>query len=352
MNDRYGPDWGENPFSLAVAPHDATLCYGTDFGRTIKTANGGKTWEAAYSKKLPDGSWTTIGIEVTTCYNIDFDPFDENHLFIALTDIGLMESKNGGQGWLSATHNNGVPQKWKNDTYWVQFDPDVKGRIWAVMSGIHDLPLPKMFRDGISHYTGGVVRSDDAGKTWQPVSESIGEGAMTHILMDPTSNKDARTLYVSVFGKGVYKSTDGGMSWEQKNNGIEGDEPFAWRIQRHSVPLRKTQINYVRMKVFLICCFFDVTTLHAQQLETGRITDVADGTPIPDATIIIANRSNETTIYGRSHFFELSPQDERQKNRWAKKRQSVYAVSLTRFLRALYHEQFRIINANRPLRIA
>ena len=233
LNDRFGPSWGENPFSLAVSPADANVCYGTDFGRTIKTANGGKTWEPVYSKQLPDGSWTTRGMEVTTGYNIIFDPFDKDHIFIALTDIGLQESKNGGKGWNSATFNNGIPQRWYNSTYWLVFDPEVKGRIWATMTGVHDLPRPKMFRNGgVGRYVGGVVLSNDGGATWEPVSESIGEAAVTHILLDPKSKKDSRTLYASVFGKGVYKSTDGGLTWVQKNKGIEGEEPFAWRIER------------------------------------------------------------------------------------------------------------------------
>jgi hypothetical protein len=50
-------------------------------------------------------------------------------------------------------------------------------------------------------------------------------------------------------------------------------------------------------------------------------------------------RDESTTIYGLPHFTELKPQDERQKNRWARKRKSVYDVSLTRFLRALYRDQ-------------
>ena len=56
--------------------------------------------------------------------------------------------------------------------------------------------------------------------------------AFTHILIDPSSNKNSRTLYACVFGKGVYKSLDGGKTWQQKNKGIEGKEPFAWRIVR------------------------------------------------------------------------------------------------------------------------
>jgi photosystem II stability/assembly factor-like uncharacterized protein len=101
------------------------------------------------------------------------------------------------------------------------------------MSDTHDLPRPKMFRrNGISGYSGGVLLTNDDGKTWKPVSASIGETAAVHVLFDPASDKNARTLYVCAFGKGVYKSTDGGASWEQKNKGIEGAEPFAWRLER------------------------------------------------------------------------------------------------------------------------
>jgi photosystem II stability/assembly factor-like uncharacterized protein len=231
INERFGPTWGENPFSIGVSPTDANICYATDFGRAIKSSNGGKSWEQVYTRKKEGGGWISRGLEVTTSYAVVFDPFDQNHVFIANTDIGLMQSKDGGESWLSATQNNGVPTAWANSTYWLEFDPKVKGRMWAVMSGIHDLPRPKMWRkSGTKDYQGGVLQSEDAGKTWKPISQNIGEGAMTHILMDPASNPESRTLYVSVFGKGVYKSSDGGKTWKQKNQGIEGNDPFAWRM--------------------------------------------------------------------------------------------------------------------------
>jgi photosystem II stability/assembly factor-like uncharacterized protein len=58
----------------------------------------------------------------------------------------------------------------------------------------------------------------------------MGETAATHILLDPKSPPSARTLYVCGFGKGVFKSTDGGRHWVLKNKGLEGSEPFAWRL--------------------------------------------------------------------------------------------------------------------------
>ena len=260
LSNNLGVTWGGRTLSLAVAATDPDVCYRTDMGRTIKTRNGGKSWEPAYTKQLPDGTWASRGIEVTTGYNIAFDPFDENHLFVALTDIGLQESKNGGKGWITASAlNNGVPRNWRNTTYWVTFDPEVKGRIWTVMARNHDLPRPKMFRNGgVADYQGGITLSNDGGATWDVVSGSIGESAMTHILMDPKSNKNARTLYACSFGKGVYKSTDGGLTWVLKNNGIEGDEPFAFRIERRERD----------GALFLIV---------SRKSEDGRIGDAGDG---------------------------------------------------------------------------
>ncbi len=186
IDERFGPTWGENPFSIAVSPSNPDICYTTDFGRTIKTADGGKTWEQLYTNRKEGAGWISRGLEVTTGYTIVSDPFDIKHMFIANTDIGLMESNDGGESWMSATVNNGIPRKWINSTYWLTFDPEVKGKGWAVMSDVHDLPRPKMWRRrGIEGYEGGILATEDAGKTWKPVSSDIGEAAITHILIDP-----------------------------------------------------------------------------------------------------------------------------------------------------------------------
>jgi len=87
-------------------------------------------------------------------------------------------------------------------------------------------------RSGTGKFNGGIVLTEDGGKSWKAVSADIGEAPVTHLLIDETSNAGSRTLYACAFGKGVYKSVDGGKSWQQKNNGIAGREPFAWRITR------------------------------------------------------------------------------------------------------------------------
>jgi photosystem II stability/assembly factor-like uncharacterized protein len=232
ISARFGPGWSENPLMLGVADQDPNLALGTDLGRTLKTSDGGSNWTAVYSRRTPDG-WTSTGLDVTTNYGVFWDPFDSKRQFIAYTDIGLFRSEDGGQSWQSSTA--GVPRDWLNTTYWMVFDPKVRGRVWSVNSWTHDLPRPKMWRNRKQlNYRGGVCRSDDGGKTWNKSNNGMDETAPTHILLDESSPIDARVLYVAAMGKGVYKSVDGGKSWVLKNNGITQAEPFAWRLAMDS----------------------------------------------------------------------------------------------------------------------
>ena len=216
----FDTEWVGNPIGLAVAPRTPDVVYATDYGRALRTLDGGKSWEAVYSTRTPDGGWTTNGLDVTTSYGVHFDPFDPRHMFIGYTDVGLFASDNGGASWYSATRV-GVPGSWVNTTYWMEFDPTVRGRMWAVMSGVHDLPRPKMWRSRSPlTYDGGVVRSDDGGRTWRVQNTGMPQTAATHILRDPGG-----TLYVTGFGRGVFKSVDGGSN---------GGPPLAWRLARDS----------------------------------------------------------------------------------------------------------------------
>jgi photosystem II stability/assembly factor-like uncharacterized protein len=177
--------------------------------------------------------WTTTGLDVTTNYGVFWDPFDSRREFIAYTDIGLFRSEDGGKSWQSSTA--GVPKEWLNTTYWMVFDPKVRGRVWSVNSWTHDLPRPKMWRKRkVLDYKGGVCVSDDGGKNWTKSNAGMDETASTHILLDESSPPDARVLYVAAMGKGVYKSVDGGKHWTLKNNGITETQPFAWRLAMDS----------------------------------------------------------------------------------------------------------------------
>lgn len=233
MSPLFGPGFPGSPDDMTVSEDDPNLVYSTDYGRILRTSDGGKNWQSLYSTKREDGTFSGRGLENTTNYGVHFDPFDPKRMFISYTDIGPFRSENGGESWIPA--KDGIPEKWKNTTYWIVFDPDVRGRMWAAMSGQHDLPEPKTWKKKpASAFEGGICISDDGGKTWRVSSTDMPSTAATHILLDPKSRPDARVLYVAAFGRGVYKSNDGGKNWTVKNDGIPDKEPFAYRLTMDS----------------------------------------------------------------------------------------------------------------------
>ncbi|MEA2062578.1 MAG: hypothetical protein U9P14_02665 [Gemmatimonadota bacterium] len=216
--------------NMGVYPGDPDIAIFTDWYRSMKTVDGGKTWEALYSETLPDGSIRSRGLDVTTCYGVHFDPFNKDHLVISYTDIAYWHSFDRGESWRRSAQ--GVPPAWDNTCYWVAFDPEIRDKLWSVWSSWHDIPKLKMIRTPgwQKHAVGGVCVSTDAGKTWKVTSEGLPENSPTTcIVLDPGSPPNNRTLYIAVYDKGVFKSTDSGNSWEKKNQGL-GRNLNAWEL--------------------------------------------------------------------------------------------------------------------------
>jgi photosystem II stability/assembly factor-like uncharacterized protein len=91
-----------------------------------------------------------------------------------------------------------------------------------------------MFGDqGFAQYHGGVAVSVDDGRTWIISNAGLPENSIcTNILIDRSSSVQSRTIYISVFDRGIYKSTDGGKNWKEVNNGL-GDNRYAWQIRQN-----------------------------------------------------------------------------------------------------------------------
>lgn len=228
------PRWTEEPLSLTVDDHDPNLAYATDLGRTLGTSDGGLNWSARYSEPTAksagkDASWISTGLDVTTTYGYLFDPFDSKRRFILTTDIGLFRSEDDGHSWIRSV--TGAPAQWQNTTYSLVFDPQIRAKMWAAMSEIHDLPRPKMWRRAsTSKYIGGICVSTDGGRTWQSSSVGMPPTAPTFILLDPASPAGHRRLWATTMGYGVFRSTDDGHTWSPVNEGIAQKNALAWRL--------------------------------------------------------------------------------------------------------------------------
>ncbi len=226
--EEYGPEWGEYPLSIGVSPSNPDVCYASDFGCTYRTLDGGKSWRQVYTEQVGDHAWRSRGLDVTNCYGVVFDPFDLKHVYIPYTDVGAFNSFDGGATWVHAT--TGIPREWINGCYWAVFDPEVPGRIWSVWGSSHDLPRQKMMRrSNLDKSRGGVAVSNDSGRTWSTSNTGMVPTTCTHIVLDPGSPRESRTLYVCGFGTGVWKSTDGGKNWSKAAD-VPWSSKYVWRM--------------------------------------------------------------------------------------------------------------------------
>jgi photosystem II stability/assembly factor-like uncharacterized protein len=83
-----------------------------------------------------------------------------------------------------------------------------------------------MDAEGRSLYLGthsGLYRSEDRGKTWQPIALSTKHGHLD-IMALGAHPKDPRALYVATHEAGVFRTQDGGASWMDANAGLGGPD--------------------------------------------------------------------------------------------------------------------------------
>lgn len=122
------------------------------------------------------------------------DPTNAGILYIG-ADNGGVWKKAGSPGWTPLT----------------DFQPSLN------FNGYHPLvvhPKDSNLVLGVVAGTpgGGLLKSADGGATWQLLATQFDSESMQAIAVDPT---DVLTLYVSTGWSGAWKSTDGGLTWNQ-----------------------------------------------------------------------------------------------------------------------------------------
>jgi photosystem II stability/assembly factor-like uncharacterized protein len=67
----------------------------------------------------------------------------------------------------------------------------------------------------------GLFRSEDGGRSWQPVALPSKHPHVDVMAVTPHP-EDAGTVYVATHEAGVFKAIDGGKSWQEANAGLAG----------------------------------------------------------------------------------------------------------------------------------
>lgn len=107
-------------------------------------------------------------------------------------------------GSLLMADQDGV-SRWRSGAGWIQVDIPGSSGVSAVAIN-PDEPV-EVYASGLGL---GVIRSDDAGDTWQEVNAGLGNLNITALALHSFQRE---TLFAWVDGEGVYRTEDGGGVW-------------------------------------------------------------------------------------------------------------------------------------------
>lgn len=169
-----------------------------------------QTRTAIEKKGTNAGSWElkgpiNIGGRIT---DVAIAPDNDEHLYVTTAVGGVFKSTDKGQNWIPVFDNIGRPSIGN-----IEIAPSDSQRIYVGTGEANASATSGAF------FGDGIYRSDDAGSTWNHIgleeSQHIGR-----IVVDP-SDEDrvfvaaTGTLYGKNEERGLYRSNNGGNSWEK-----------------------------------------------------------------------------------------------------------------------------------------
>jgi photosystem II stability/assembly factor-like uncharacterized protein len=138
--------------------------------------------------------------------SIDVDPTDDGRIFVGAASGGLWLSENGGQSWTCIFNNEKAASIGA-----VKIDPKNPSLIWV---GTGEGNPRNSQTSG-----NGIYKSMDAGKSWRHMGLEDTKN-IYRVVIDP---RNSDVVYAAAIGvawgegeaRGVYKTTDGGETWEK-----------------------------------------------------------------------------------------------------------------------------------------
>ncbi|MEJ2187599.1 MAG: glycosyl hydrolase, partial [Gemmatimonadota bacterium] len=195
---------------IVVDPHDPDVVYVAALGHlfgpnpergVFKTTDGGRTW-----KKI------LYVDENTGAISLAMDPLNPHVVYAAMWQMsrshwtfssggpgsGIYKTTDGGANWTNITHHPGLPT-------------GIFGKVGLAVAPSSPSVVYALVQASYKGQAGGLFRSDDAGRSWKLVNNSmeITQRAFyyTTVYVDPT---DANTIYLP--NAGLYVSHDGGKT--------------------------------------------------------------------------------------------------------------------------------------------
>ncbi len=268
------------PNHLDVNPRDALLLVGTMKGAFILKSNSTrKEWDvggpyfpgrAIYAMAYDDREgrrrlWSAVNSSFWGSYLSSSDDFGQTWTEPETYGVKFPEDTENSlkQIWQIALGNDREP-----NTLYCGVEPaalfrsDDAGETWSLVQGLYDHPHRPQWQPGggglclhtvlpdpvnkdrmhVAISTGGVYRTDDGGQNWQVRNQGVRAqflppdqrypefGQCVHKIVSHPSNPN-RIFLQNHWG--LYKSVDGGDSWQDIANGVPSDFGFAMEIDHN-----------------------------------------------------------------------------------------------------------------------
>jgi photosystem II stability/assembly factor-like uncharacterized protein len=255
-----GPHFGGwEIYHVNGSPADPNRLYASQssgwFGQVIQRSNdGGTTWEPVgneftYQGEVGEHLWydgTPRPWEFKRIWHLEPSADDPDTVFAGAEDAAIFRSTDGGRGWeeLPALRTHESGPRWQPGAggmclHTIIVDPVNRDRMYVAISAA------------------GAFRTDDGGKTWQPINrglrsaqipdENAEVGHCVHrIAMHPSRPE---VLFMQKHWD-VMRTDDAGESWREISGNLPSDFGFPIAVHAHEpetvyvVPIKSDSEHY------------------------------------------------------------------------------------------------------------
>jgi photosystem II stability/assembly factor-like uncharacterized protein len=193
-----------------------TVYAGVEDAALFKTVDGGQTWQELPGLRGTKGNLWQPGAGGMCLHTIVLDPNRPDRIFVAISAAGAFRSDDEGKTWIPA--NAGLKSPWELP------DPDAQVGHCVHRIAMHPSRSNVLFMQ--KHWD--VMRSDNAGESWQEVSGNLPSDFGFPIQVHA---HEPETIYVVPIKSDsehyppdaklrVYRSRTGGNEWEALTQGL------------------------------------------------------------------------------------------------------------------------------------